>query len=103
MMTRNLQPNQKHRNFWWLALAHALPTTAGMLALLYYWFAIADRTIVFLYDHDIGPSLDASPFSALTASRYWMAGLVAGAAVMALYILVNGLLGQLFMRYQTPE
>jgi hypothetical protein len=43
-----------------------------MWAWLGYWFVIAERGRVFLYDH-----LGATPFDAVTSSRYWMAGLVA--------------------------
>lgn len=51
-----------------------------VLSLHYYWFAVADRYAVFLYGH-----LGATPFDAVTSSRYWMSGLVASGAVMVLY------------------
>jgi hypothetical protein len=73
------------------------------MALFYYWFGLADRYIVFLYNHDMGPRVsDTGPFSAVTSSRYWMAGLVAAGAAMALYITVNWLLGRLSTRYRSP-
>jgi hypothetical protein len=56
--------------------------SAGILALFYYWFAVADRYHVFLYNH-----LDATPFDAITTSRYLMAGLVADGAVLVIYAL----------------
>ncbi|MCP4422626.1 MAG: hypothetical protein GY805_38945, partial [Chloroflexi bacterium] len=65
------------------ALLHALPVSGLILILFYYWFAIADRYIIFLYNHDMGPVVpDTSPFSRVTASRYWMAALVASGGVM---------------------
>lgn len=81
-----------------LALLYALPVTALVLSLFYTWFAIADRYFVFLYYHDMGPRYpDTSPFSAITSSRYWMTGLVASGIVMVFYVLVNGLLGRLYL------
>ena len=65
---------------------HALPVTVLVLSLFYYWFAIADRHIVFLYYHDVGPFVgDTSPFSAVSSSRYWMAGLVSSGMAVVLY------------------
>ena len=47
-----------------VAAWHAAPVVVAVLALFYYWFAIADRYIVFLYDHDLGPRVpDTMPFS----------------------------------------
>ncbi|MFO7696851.1 MAG: hypothetical protein R6X16_06800, partial [Anaerolineae bacterium] len=40
---------------WLAALRHALPISAFVLAIYYYWFGIADRYHVFLYYHDMGP------------------------------------------------
>jgi hypothetical protein len=37
---------------WWRAFWHATPVTALVLGLFYHWFAVADRYIVFLYNHD---------------------------------------------------
>ena len=54
--------------------------SAGVLALFYYWFAVADRYHIFLYNH-----LDATPFDAITTSRYLMTGLVADGAVLVIY------------------
>lgn len=75
---------------------HALPVPVIVLALYYYWFAIANRYIIFLYYHDMGPLVpDTSPFSPATGGRYWMAGLVAGGAVMLLYTLANWVAGRI--------
>jgi hypothetical protein len=71
-----------------------------MIALYYYWFALADRYDIFLYNH-----MHSKPFDANTRSRYWMTGLVASGAVMVLYALANWYLGRiagLFHRTFTP-
>jgi len=69
-----------------VALAHALPVVTGVLALFYRWFAVADRYVIFLYCHDMGPLVpDTAPFSFVTASRYWVAGLVASGVVLVFY------------------
>ncbi len=88
---------------WRTALVHALPLAALVLGLFYYWFAIADRHIVFLYYHDMGPRIpDTSPFSVATSGRYWMAGLVAGGAVLVLHTAASWLLGRLVANYRAP-
>ncbi len=85
------------------SLLHGLPAALLVLALLYNWFAIADRSIVFLYDHAMGPAYpDTSPFSRVTASRYWMAGLVASAVVLVIVVVVNWLAGRLRTQYAPP-
>ncbi|MFC1974819.1 hypothetical protein ACFLXQ_00295 [Chloroflexota bacterium] len=89
---------------WRLALLYALSVIALVLYLLHYWFAIADRYFVFLYYHNMGPRYpDTSPFSAVTSSRYWMAGLVASGAVMVIYVVTNWLLGRLLKNYWPPD
>jgi hypothetical protein len=55
-----------------------------MLGLFYYWFAIANRYVVFLYEH-----LGAGPFQEPNYSRHWMAGLVASGALLCVYALVG--------------
>ncbi len=95
---------QTESHAWSLALVHALPVALLVLALDYYWFAVADRYIVFLYNHDMGPLYpDTSPFSRVTGSRYWMTGLVAGGEVLILYGVANWLLGRLVPDYRPPE
>jgi hypothetical protein len=88
---------------WRRALVFALPATVLVLSLFFYWFATADRYFVFLYYHDMGPVVpDTSPFSTVTASRYWMAGLVAAGAILVLYAAANWLLGRLAGDYRAP-
>ncbi len=49
---------------WRTAAAHAIPVTALVSRFTLYWFAVADRYIVFLYYHDMGPRVpDTTPFS----------------------------------------
>ena len=88
---------------WGRALIFGLPAAGLILALFTYWFAYADRYMVFLYFHDMGLRvLDTAPFSRVTASRYWMAGLVAAGAVMLLYVNANWLLGRLSKSAHAP-
>jgi hypothetical protein len=88
---------------WRSAVLHALPAALLILALFTYWFAVADRYIVFLYHHDMGPLYpDTSPFSRVTGSRYWMAGLVAGGGVLILYTAASWLLGRSSPGYRPP-
>ena len=80
---------------WRGVLLHALPVVGVMLLWLTYWFAIANRYIVFLYNHDMGPLVpDTSPFSRVTSTRYWMAALVASGGVMVLYAGTNWLIAK---------
>jgi hypothetical protein len=95
--------SQAEAGAWRLAVMHALPVAALVLGLQYTWFVVADRHIVFLYDHDMGPLYpDTSPFSRVTSSRYWMTGLVAGGVVMLLYGAANWLLGRVASGYRPP-
>jgi len=86
---------------WKDVLLHALAVTLFILGLFYYWFALANRHVIFLYGH-----LGAFPFDANTRSRYWMAGLVACGALLALYGLANWFLarlaGVIYRRYSPP-
>ncbi len=79
-------------------MLHSIPITLFILALYYYWFAVADRYAIFLYNH-----LGATPFDAITASRYWMAGLVASGAVMVLYTAAILALSRLFRAFRAPH
>jgi hypothetical protein len=88
---------------WQAAVYHALPILALILAAMGYWFGIADRYIIFLYHHNMGPGFDTSPFGWVTASRYWMAGLVADGMIMVLYTGVCWLLGRLLPGYRPPS
>lgn len=60
-----------------------------VLGLFTYWFGVANRHVVFLYEHRTVGIPAAQPFDALTSSRYWMSGLVAAGAVMVLYVAAN--------------
>lgn len=101
MNTSSETPDKK--TTWLPALFHAVPVTLLILALFYTWFAIADRYIIFLYFHNMGPLVpDTSPFSVATSGRYWMAGLVAGGAVMVLYVFANWILGRIKPDYLPP-
>ncbi len=97
------QVRNPRRGKWLEALLHALPLAVLVFALSYYWFAVADRHLVFLYYHDMGLFISGtSPFGRVTASRYWMSGLVAGGFVMVLYTCANWLLGRLVRGYRAP-
>ena len=89
---------------WLKALPFALGIDALIIGLFIYWFTLADRYRVFLYDHDMGPNVpDTSPFSPVTSSRYWMSGLVAAGVVMILYVTTNWILARVRSEYRAPE
>jgi hypothetical protein len=69
---------------------HAVPISMFILGLFFYWFAIADRHVIFLYGH-----LGATPFDEVTSSRYWMSGLVASGFVAVGYTPLNWLAGRI--------
>lgn len=99
-----MQKSSEQKRSWQSIIIHALCVCFLVLGLFYYWFAIADRYIVFLYNHDMGPLYpDTSPFSRVTASRYWMAGLVASGAMLVVYTAINWLLGRLRPEYKPPD
>ncbi len=72
------------RAAWRPALLHAAPICLFVLGIFYYWYAVADRYAIFLYNH-----MGATPFDSFTRGRYWMTGLVAAGAVLVLYTAVN--------------
>ncbi len=76
---------------WRMAFAPAALIMSGVLGLFYYWFVVADRYVVFLYNHN-----GADPFEPATISRYWMTGLVASGLVMVLYVLLNACASRLW-------
>ncbi len=80
-----------------VTLFHTTSLTLFLLALFYKWFALDDRYAVFLYEH-----LGATPFDAVTTSRYLMAGLVACGAVMLLYLTLNVALARRVANYRAP-
>ena len=73
-----------------LTLLFAALITLVVLMLYIYWFAVANRYVIFLYFH-----LDSRPLDAETNSRYWMTGFVAGGIVLSLYVMANWILGRL--------
>jgi hypothetical protein len=102
-MNQSANSSNKKAGNWRLVAIFAFFTTLIMLGLFYYWFAVADRYVIFLYNHDMPPQFpDTSPFSQITSSRYWMAGLVASGFVLVLYSSGNLLLGRLISDYRPP-
>ena len=98
-----MEAKQESRTLLMRSLLHGLPLAALVLALLVYWFGIADRYIVFLYNHGMPPLYpDTSPFSRITASRHWMAGLVASGAVLVLYSAFSWFSGRMRKGYLPP-
>jgi hypothetical protein len=88
---------------WRLELYWGLPT-AGFVAYLFYrWFAVRDRYEIFLYHHFMGAGFDTTPFGWVTVSRYWMAGLVASGAVLAIHGPLHLIIRQVAHRYRTPR
>ncbi len=82
---------------------HAVPVTLGVMGLMLYWFAYANRAVVFLYDHNMGPLVaDTSAFSLVTRSRYWMTGLVASGMVLVVYTPIVWMLGRWRRGYVSP-
>lgn len=101
---RSLQDRFTLRRAWLAALPLATIILFIYLYLFYRWFALANRYNIFLYFHDMGPLVpDTSPFSAVTSSRYWMAGLVAGGVVMLFYGWTNWLLGRLKLEFRVTD
>lgn len=84
------QAAARERAAWHGAISHAIPISLFVLLTLFYWFAVANRYIIFLYDH-----LGSQPFDRVTSSRYWMSGLVAAGMVMILYTAAAGALRRL--------
>ena len=70
-------------------------------SLFWYWFAVANRYHIFLYNH-----LGATPFDERTRSRYWMSGLVADGAAFLVYGLFNWLIARVagigYKHYHPP-
>ncbi|MCL4251235.1 MAG: hypothetical protein KJ065_24005 [Anaerolineae bacterium] len=85
------------------ALMFAVPVVALVLYLFYFWFAVLDRYFIFLYFHDMGAGFDTTPFGAITASRYWMSGLVAAGAVTVPYVLSHFVLGRIMRTFRAPD
>ena len=83
---------------WQAPLLEAVFIAAFILVLFTYWFGVANRHAVFLYDHVAVGIPRSEPFDAMTRSRYWVAGLVAAGAVLLLYPFTNWLLAQMAVR-----
>ena len=66
----------------WRPLLDAALITLFVLALFFHWFGLANRYVLFLYGHSAPGIPLTQPFDAMTASRYWMSGLVAAGAVL---------------------
>jgi hypothetical protein len=93
----------RNKNVMLNSLFYGLLVALLFLGLIYYWFVIADRYIVFLYNHDMGVVVpDTSPFSRVTSSRYWMASVVASGFILVIYTAVNWLVGRLRANYAPP-
>lgn len=91
------------RRRWWAVIGMALLVTFLVLGPMAYWFGCANRYVVFLYNHDMGPRVpDTRPFSPVTRSRLWMTGLVVSGAVMVAISLVYGVLGRFVDGYRPP-
>ncbi|MBN1250046.1 MAG: hypothetical protein JXC32_20445, partial [Anaerolineae bacterium] len=89
---------------WRSAAAFGLPVAVLVLGLIYLWFAVGNRAVVFLYYHDMGPVVpDTGPFSPVTRSRYWMTGLVAGGAAMVMHTVAQMVLGRLTRSHEPPR
>ena len=87
-------PNVR-RAAWQQPLVEAAFISAFILGLFYCWYALANRYAVFLYGHVASPGdPQAQPFDEMTASRYWVCGLVACGAVLVLYTAANWVLAQ---------
>ncbi len=85
------------------AYYHGATIALFMLGCMYLWFARANRYVIFLYDHDMGPLYpDTSPFSRVTTSRYLMTGPVAAGAVLVVYACSNWLADRLCRGYHPP-
>lgn len=84
------------------ALFAAAPIVGFILGAFYYWFAVANRSIIFLYGHVAHGIPRTKPFDLMTSSRYWMAGLVITGAVLVLYTGIYGLLGWIGRRRDRP-
>lgn len=87
---------------WKRPLIEALLISALILGLFYYWYGVANRSVIFLYSHTTVGIPYAEPFDEMTSSRYWMAGLVATGIVMILYTAVYWLLGRLAAWRRVP-
>jgi len=82
---------------WFIPLLHALPLILLIGGLYFYWFALVDRFVIFLYGH-----LGATTFDSMTTGRYWMTGLVVGGIVMVLYTAIHVVISNISPHYVPP-
>jgi hypothetical protein len=87
---------------WRREIALAIPTAGLVIGLFYLWFGVRDRYQIFLYHHVMGAGFDTAPFGWVTASRYWMAGLVAAGAVLVAQATVQLGAGLAVRGYRAP-
>jgi hypothetical protein len=64
--------------------AQGIIISAAVIAVYHYWFAIADRNYLFLYEH-----FGWGPFHHITSGRYWMTGLILSSFITLFYIIYN--------------
>ena len=69
---------------------HVTGVIVTLLGLVYYWFAVADRYHIFLYNH-----LEATPFDSFTISRYLMTGFVASGVIVVFHTAICWCVGSL--------
>jgi len=79
-------------------LIHTALVSIFVLALYSLWFVFLDRRFIFLYGH-----LHSTPFDFRTASRYWMAGLVASGVILITCTVVNLVVKKICRHYQLPN
>ena len=70
---------------WWVELLFALSMVAGVIYMFYTWYAVRDRYLIFLYDHDMGPGFDASPFGWVLIDGGGLAILLVALAILQRY------------------
>lgn len=81
------------------AVPDAVVICLFVLGAFTYWFAVADRSVVFLYGATGDGLAEARPFDRVTSSRYWMAGFLTAGTVTVAYTGVHWLLGRLAGRW----
>lgn len=77
-------PNFLKTGFTLNEVIQAIAISSIIITVYYFWFAIADRSYLFLYGH-----FGWGPFHTMTAGRYWMTGFVLSAFITIIYALFN--------------
>lgn len=97
----------RKRNIWRRPLVEAAVISTIILGLFIFWFGLANRYVLFLYGHTANNIATTQPFDSHTASRHWMAGLVAAGIVLVLYTAAHWLAGRIAarrgLRYAPPD